>query len=115
MKYFIIPFTVALLSILSACSDYLDIKPLGKTTLDNVDDLETLLNNVPIIMIGDNAINDMAFLCGDLYESWTGISESLSNKSSLMYAYMTFDTSIDRADLTPESSFYEKLYTKNLF
>ncbi len=112
MKHIILPFTAAILLMVSACSDYLDIKPLGQTTLDKVEDLECILNNVPIIYLGDQVTNDMAFLCGDMYEPWTGISESLSNKSSLMYAYMTFDESVDRADLTPESSYYDNLYSK---
>ena len=42
------------LMLCTACDDKLDIVPLGKTTLDTVDDLETLLNQTPLLYMEDN-------------------------------------------------------------
>lgn len=48
-KIFTIVLTAVMLCCTTACEDKLDIVPLGETTLDSVDDLETLLNQVPML------------------------------------------------------------------
>lgn len=94
-----------------ACEDKLDIKPLGKTTLDNVDDLETLLNQIPRIA-QDNDYNDFEILCNNSYVKWKSVAECLGNPNSVLYALFTYDGKVDRADLVSSSYRYESLYSK---
>ena len=105
--YAILPIVFMLL--LTGCDDKLDIKPLGKTTLDSVDDLESLINQIPIMYFDDD-YNDLEALCDNCYKKWDGVPDYLANKNSIDYAIFAYDETVDRADLTPESSRYEHLY-----
>lgn len=107
MKKIIILFSFIALCFTS-CDSKLDIVPLGKTTLDNVDDLETLLNQTPILYQEDNQYE---ILCNNMYTNWEGVPEYLSNPNSINYALFTYDEKVDRADLTTSSHFYETLYS----
>lgn len=91
----------------TACDDKLDIVPLGETTLDTVDDLETLLNQVPQLYMEDN---EFEILCNNVYCKWEGLPEYLSNPNSIIYALVTYDETVDRANLVTSSSMYENLY-----
>ena len=91
----------------TACDDKLDIVPLGETTLDTVDDLETLLNQVPQLYMEDN---EFEILCNNMYCKWEGLPEYLSNPNSIIYALVTYDETVDRANLVTSSSMYENLY-----
>ncbi len=53
-----------LLLSITACDDELDITPKGKTTLDNVTDLELLLNQE--YSLSTSAAEDLGLIC---YES----------------------------------------------
>ena len=92
----------------TACDDKLDIVPLGKTTLDTVDDLETLLNQTPLLYMEDN---EFEILCNNQYCKWEGLPEYLSNPNSIIYALVTYDETVDRANLVTSSSMYESLYS----
>lgn len=102
-----------LLSVATACDDQLDIKPLGKTTLDRVEDLESLLNQVPRIALGNDSYFDLEILCGNLYHNWNSLDECISNPNSLTYALYMCDERVNRADLTSSDYRYETLY-KNI-
>lgn len=91
----------------TACDDKLDIVPLGKTTLSSLSDLETLLNQTPRLYM-DN--NEYEILCNDLYCKWDGLPENLSNPNSIIYALITYDETVDRANLVTSSTMYENLY-----
>lgn len=94
----------------TACDDQLDIKPLGKSTLDKVDELESLLNQKPLLSIGDG-FNEMEALCGNLYHNWKGLDDVMGNPNSLTYAIYACDEKVDRANLTATDDRYEKLYS----
>lgn len=96
------------LMLCTACDDKLDIVPLGKTTLDTVDDLETLLNQTPLLYMEDN---EFEILCNNQYRKWEGLPEYLSNPNSIIYALVTYDETVDRANLVTSSSMYESLYS----
>lgn len=105
--YAVLP--IVLMMLFAGCDDKLDIKPLGKTTLDNVDDLESLINQVPILYFDDN-YNDLEATCDNCYKKWEGVPDYLANRNSIDYAIFAYDENVDRADLTPESTRYTRLY-----
>ena len=102
-------FAAGLLLTATACDDQLDIKPLGKTTLDKVEDLESLLNQRPILSVGDD-FNEMEALCGNMYHNWKGLDEVTGNPNSLTYAIYYCDETVDRANLTTSDDRYTQLY-----
>lgn len=110
MKMKKIVILLAALLCLASCDDKLDIVPLGKTTLDKVDDLETLLNQVPLITL-DESYNEFEVLCNDWFTKWSTLAEYLGNASSLSYAYFRYDETVDRANLASSSNRYERLYS----
>lgn len=110
MKKIIIMAAIAAVISLTACDSKLDIKPLGKTTLDKVEDLESLLNQMPMLNDGSEVF-DLELICNDCYWSWRGVPEMLSNKQSESYAYLTYDESIDRANLEDSNTRYNTLYS----
>ncbi|MDE6022072.1 MAG: RagB/SusD family nutrient uptake outer membrane protein, partial [Muribaculaceae bacterium] len=111
MNKTILTASLAILLSLSACDSKLDIKPLGKTTLDKVEDLESLLNRLPQLSSGDDVF-DLELICDNAYWKWQGVPEKLSNKHSIEYAYLTYDESIDRADLEDSNYRYNTLYSR---
>ncbi len=101
--------TILILS-LSSCDSQLDIKPLGKSTLDNVDDLETLLNQIPLLT--NQQVFDLELICDNTYWMWKGVPEYMSNRQSMEYALLTYDNNIDRANLEETNARYNSLYSK---
>lgn len=110
MKHILSVTALIMLLFLGACDDKLDIKPLGKTTLDKVDDLESLLNQIPYLYNGEDVL-DLELICNNTYWAWYGLPEKMSNKQSMEYALLTYDSSIDRANLEETNSRYNKLYS----
>lgn len=92
---------------LTACDDKLDILPLGKTTLDNVNDIETLLNQRWLI----NEPSDLLTVCDATYKRMTQVSTTMSNKNEVAYALLNYDESLNRADLTPTYGKYATMYS----
>lgn len=111
MKKIFALLSVAAMLSLGSCDDKLDIKPLGKTTLDKVEDLETLLNQAINIYHGDDYF-DLELIVNDCYWAWNGVPEKMANKQTMEYALLTYDASIDRADLEETNSRYNELYRK---
>lgn len=111
MNKTIIIASIAVIMSLTACDSKLDIKPLGKTTLDKVEDLESLLNQLPQLSCG-NEVFDLELICDNTYWKWYGIPEKMSNKQSLDYAYLTYDENIDRANLEDSNYQYNSLYSR---
>ena len=102
---------IAVIMSLTACDSKLDIKPLGKTTLDKVEDLESLLNQLPQLSSGDEVF-DLELICDNAYWKWQGVPEKMSNKQSIEYAYLTYDENIDRANLEDSNYQYNTLYSR---
>ena len=92
----------------TACEDKLDIVPLGETTLTTVDELETLLNQEPLLY---QLENHFEILCNNTYTDYDGLPDFLANSNSIIYALVTYDESVDRANLTTSNSLYEDLYS----
>ncbi len=92
----------------TACEDKLDIVPLGETTLTTVDELETLLNQEPLLY---QLENHFEILCNNTYTDYDGLPDFLANPNSIIYALVTYDESVDRANLTTSNSLYEDLYS----
>lgn len=98
----------ALLS-LASCDSKLDIVPLGMTTLETVDDLETLLNQEPMLYL-DEDMMPYEILCNNMYLKYEGLPDYFGNHYSLTYAWFAYDETVDRADLTAEDGVYSSLY-----
>lgn len=108
MKKILTLATAALLTFAS-CDSKLDIVPLGMTTLETVDDLETLLNQEPMLYLDDNVMS-YEILCNNMYLQWEGLPDYFGNHYSLTYAWFAYDETVDRADLTAEDGVYSSLY-----
>ena len=61
----------------TACEDKLDIVPLGETTLTTVDELETLLNQEPLLY---QLENHFEILCNNTYTDYDGLPDFLANR-----------------------------------
>lgn len=106
-KIYTIISIVALL--LTSCDSKLDIVPKGQSTLDTVDDLETLFNQNHRFYA--KSIKYMEALCSNTYpESFVHPSVTLTKTTSLAYVYLSGDTKLDRSDLTADDMGYENLY-----
>ena len=108
MKKILTLATAALLTFAS-CDSKLDIVPLGMTTLETVDDLETLLNQEPMLYLEEEMM-PYEILCNNMYLKYKGLPDYFNNHYSLLYAWMAYDETVDRADLTAEDGVYESLY-----
>lgn len=98
---------ISSLMMLMACDDKLDIVPKGKTTLDNIADLETLLENR--WMLGSTLTYET--LCGNTYPKlWQTPDMILADKTTLEYAALACDESVNRVDLATDDNTYETLY-----
>ncbi|MCC8113267.1 MAG: RagB/SusD family nutrient uptake outer membrane protein [Bacteroidales bacterium] len=93
---------------LGACDSKLDIVPLGQTTLDTLDELETLLNQEFYISMGTS--NPFEVVAGTSYPRWESAAEVLAVHNTLNYAFTAWDETVDRADLTTTDEFYSAIY-----
>lgn len=92
---------------LSSCEDRLDIVPKGSTTLNTVDELESLINQRWRIYDTDL---QHALLTGMVYPAWTAYTKYGKVKNSEEYAYMYGDESVDRVNLNDEDWRYYEPY-----
>lgn len=99
---------ISLALIMMACDSKLDIVPLGKSTLNTVNDLECLLNQ-PYMIYG--GATDLETLANNTYPSkWKSVSQMVKQKNSISYAILACDESVRRDDLTPEDTRYDAIY-----
>lgn len=99
---------ITALLFLGACDDKLDIVPKGKTTLDNIEDLETLLEESWML----KSTISFETLCGNTYPKLYQTPEMiLSDKTTVEYAMLAGDESVNRIDLATEDYNYETLYS----
>lgn len=108
MKKILLPSLVAVAMAVSSCDDKLDITPKGMTTLDNVADLELLLNQE--YGFGSGPLNDIGMVCNDGFPAWYDMAELVASPTTLEYAYVKYDESIDRATIAESDSRYNGLY-----
>lgn len=91
----------------AACDDKLDIVPKGQSTLETVDDLEMLLNSK--IGLG-SPMNDLGVICNEDIGMAPTVSTVLTQTNTLDYAYLAYDESVNRANLTQEDDRYTSAY-----
>lgn len=109
-KYGILAVLGMMLFTATSCDDQLEIIPKGQTTLSNVDDLETLLNQQFVIYPGPEEISVLA---GVQLKGYPSVGQQLTETNTFNYAYLTGDESVDRANLTDGSTcedWYETIY-----
>lgn len=95
-------------SALGACDSKLDIVPKGQSTLDSVDDIETLLNTSYTIY----GCSDLETVAGNTFpDRWKTPDMILADRNSIEYALMTGDESVDRVSLATEDRRYNWMYT----
>lgn len=95
-------------AVMSSCDDKLDIVPKGKSTLENTADLEQLLNQE--YTAGSSVMNDLGLVVNDGYPQFTSIPSMILATNTLQYAYLTYDTSVDRFSLTTSDDRYSNCY-----
>ncbi len=99
---------IAMLLLFVSCDDKLDIVPKGKTTLDNISDLETLLEQR--YMLSSTAYYET--MCGNTYpELWKTPASILADRSTAEYAALAGDESVDRVELATSDGSYESAYS----
>lgn len=98
---------IAVLLCMVSCDSKLDIVPLGKTTLDNVADLESLLEQKFML----STTIEYETLCGNTYPKlWQTPASILADKTTSEYAMLAGDESVDRVELATSDSNYESAY-----
>ena len=91
----------------SSCDDKLDIVPKGQSTLDNIDDLETLLNQQFVV----GYVNHLEGVANSILPAtWETPTQTLAAPNTLNYAIMTGDENVDRAARATDDSRYERFY-----
>ena len=93
---------------LSSCDDELDITPKGKTTLETISDLESLLNQE--WTLEKNPATDLLMVCNEAEGFALNVPGTMGRKNSLVYAYLTYDESVDRAAVNVNDYRYEQAY-----
>lgn len=98
---------IGLILCMMSCNGALDITPKGETTLDNLNDIECLLNNN--FTIG-NPMNDLGIICNECYGASLNVPLAFNKKTSNNYAWLFYDSKVDRANLTSEDTRYSLAY-----
>lgn len=94
--------------LLQSCDDQLDIVPKGKSTLETISDLESLLNQE--YNLGTPASTDLGVICNEGLGAFITVPEVLSQKNTIDYANYTYDERVDRASLATTDARYEAAY-----
>ncbi len=92
---------------LMACEKQLDIVPKGQSTLSTVDDLELLLNYE---WWHASNYDDLGVICNESIGAMPTVSDVLSRTNTLDYAYLAYDESVNRKELTASDSRYDGFY-----
>ena len=109
-KYIVLVLMLVMLAGTTSCDKQLEIVPKGQSTLSNLDDLETLLNQMYRIYPNPEELN---VLTGVQLKSYPAIAQQLSQTNTFNYALLTGDESVDRANITDGSNcerIYETIY-----
>ena len=95
------------LTLCVSCGD-LDLVPEGQSTLEKTADLELLLNRKTI---RSNPYDNLGILVNEDYGSeFSTVKTHLRNKEALIYAYLSYDESVDRALLSTKDNCYTNIY-----
>lgn len=91
-----------------ACDNQLDIKPKGKTTLNNVTDIELLFNQD--WELSQHTANDIDVVAGVCVSLGKNVDAVMANANSLERAYMVYDETLDRGAYCTEDARYNDIY-----
>lgn len=92
---------------LTACDSQLDIIPKGQSTLSTVTDLEMLLNaNYDMGL----PYTDLGIICNESLGMGDNVPTQLKMKNTLACAMLSYDETVDRANLTLQDERYEHGY-----
>ena len=94
--------------LVTSCDDELDIVPKGKTTLESLTDLESLLNQEWTLEKNPSA--DILMICGEAEGYALNVPGTMGMKNSLSYAYLTYDETVDREALSTYDYRYQQAY-----
>lgn len=100
-------YIIFLLLSITACDDSLDITPKGETTLDNITDLETLLNQNYDL---GTPIYTLDVICNEAYSMGENVNLIISRTNTIESAWLTYNEKVDRAKLTTSDFRYTNLY-----
>lgn len=109
-KYIALVLMLAMMVATSSCDKQLEIIPKGQSTLTNLDDLETLLNQIYTIY---PAPHELDILAGVQIKSYPYLPQQFTETNTINYALLTGNEEIDRANLTEKSdseNIYQKIY-----
>ncbi len=95
------------LIVLASCEKQLDIIPKGKTTLNNLNDLELLLNGEMSI---ETPFIDLSVICNESLGMCDKIPDVLSQSNTLKYAYLTYNEDVNRVNLSLSGGRYSEIY-----
>lgn len=90
-----------------SCDDKLDIVPLGMTTINSTDDLESLLNQQWRVYDWDIDFN---WIANQTFPTYTALKEIAGVKDSNTYAWLFCDETVNRVNLAEEDIRYSELY-----
>lgn len=107
-KPFLLTSALFVCATLPGCESKLDIIPKGKTTLDNIEDLELLLNQE--YSLGVVPSSDLTLICNESVGHFVSVPEVLASKNTLNYAYLAYDETIDRKMLCQSDERYAAIY-----
>lgn len=93
--------------LVTACDDKLDFTPKGQTTLSSLSDLELLLNQDYNL---DTPISSLGVICNEALGFAINVPVAYDQKNTLEYAFLFYDESVDRANLTTEDTRYSNAY-----
>lgn len=101
---------LCVISLCAASCNYLDITPKGATYLDNLRDLELLLNND--YQNSAYTYDNLTVITNESYGRGTKPAVTIANgPTTLLFAYLTYDETVDRYALTPSDANYSRLYS----
>lgn len=109
-KYAFLVLMLVMLVGATSCDKQLEIVPKGQSTLSNLDDLETLLNQQYRLYPKPEQLNVLA---GVQLKSYPNIAQQLAQTNTFNYALLAGDESVDRANITDGSDcerMYESIY-----
>ena len=100
-----LPFCLFTFLLLTGCDDKLDITPKGKTILNKIGEVEEILNN----NWNFGEVNNLCLVVDECYPS-SAVPTVLTQTNTLDYALLTYNESMDRANLTASDDIYTNGY-----
>lgn len=92
---------------LSSCD--IEMVPKGQTTLETGQEIEFLLN---VLEVRDDPGSDLSVIVNESYgQEFTTVKQLINNKNTLFSAYLSYNESVDRANLAAKDRRYASIYS----